>query len=791
MQSTLIIVESPAKCKKIESYLGSGYKCIASFGHVRELMTNRGLKCIDIKNNFNPHYKDIGRQKDNIQKIKRLVPQYNDIILATDDDREGEAIAWHLCNLLKLPISTTKRIIFHEITKSAIQKAILAPTTIDIKKVYSQQARQILDLLVGFTISPILWRHITRFKKESLSAGRCQTPALRLIYDNQMEINKTPGTKCYNIIGYFTKHNLQFNLNTHFDSSDIVETFLEDTIEHSHMFSRSNPKEIVKKCPEPLTTSAIQQKASSILRYSPKDTMRICQNLYEAGYITYMRTDSKNYSQEFIENIQKYIITTYSNKYVNPNLSSLSLSRCKKNTKSNNNKSTKKTNKAKKHNNNAQEAHEAIRPTDITKIVVPDSKKITNKEKKMYALIRNHTIESCMANASYLSLHSKITSVNKYHYTYVCEQIVFPGWKMVCGYEKVNPIYEYLKHLTTTKPISYNKIKASYTIRDLKTHYTEAKLIHLLEQHGIGRPSTFSNILSKIQERNYVKRQNVEGRSIDCVDYELVDNEIEEIEDTKIIGGEKNKLVIQPTGIMVLEFLLKYFSSIFEYDYTKRMEYDLDQIAKGTKIWHTLCKSCYDEMSICVAKIKDDHKEKIHIDDNHTYMIGRYGPVIKTKINGKLRFLKAKPDINLNKLKAGELKLEDVIDNSSSNAKNGSILGTHKGHNVTIHNGKYGIYATYNTKTYSLKTLCKSIDKINLYDIIPFIEGLKNPNPNILRTISPHITLRKGKYGPYLFYKTSDMNKPQFLKLKGFTDNANTCCLDILQKWIYETYNCK
>jgi len=788
MQTTLIIVESPAKCKKIESYLGSGYKCIASFGHVRELITKRGLKCIDINNNFAPHFKEIARQKDNIAKMKRLVTQYSDVILATDDDREGEAIAWHLCQIFKLPISTTKRIIFHEITKSAIQNAVLTPTTINMEKVHSQQARQVLDLLVGFTISPILWRHITRFKKESLSAGRCQTPALRLIYDNQMDINKTPGHKCYNITGYFTKHNLQFNLNTQIDSCDTVETFLEDSVEHPHMFSKNKPKELIKKCPEPLTTSAIQQKASNVLRYSPKDTMKICQNLYEAGYITYMRTDSKNYSQEFLDNIKKLIIATYSEKYIKPDLSSLSLR--KTDDKPKTSKSTKKNSKTKKNPNNAQEAHEAIRPTDISRIIVPDGNKITNKEKRMYTLIRNHTLESCMADALYLSLHCKFTSVNPYHYKYSCEQVVFPGWKIVCGYEEVNPIYEYLKLLTTKKPIAYNKIKASYTIRDLKTHYTEAKLIHLLEHKGIGRPSTFSNIISKIQDRNYVKKQNVEGQSITCIDYELIDNEIEEIEDRKTIGGEKNKMVIQPTGIMVIEFLLKYFDSLFEYDYTKRMEDDLDKIANGNKLWYSLCKSCYDEMNVCVVQIKEEHKEKIHIDDNHVYMIGRYGPVIKTKIDDKLKFLKVKPDIDLNKLKAGELSLEDIIDKSATNVKNGSILGTHKGQEVTIHNGKFGIYVKYNTKTYSLKILNKPIEEIKLYDIIPFIEGLRNTNPNVLRTISPHITLRKGKYGPYLFYKTDDMNKPQFLKLKGFTDNANTCNLEILQNWIQDTYNC-
>ena len=598
MKKTLLIVESPAKCKKIESYLGSSYKCIASYGHIRELDTKKGLSCIEVKNNFNPIFKISPSKKMQVSKIRKAINECNTIMLATDDDREGEAIAWHLCKVFKLPIKTTKRIIFHEVTKSALQRAVTNPTTLDMNKVNAQLSRQVLDLLVGFSISPILWKHISKFKKSSLSAGRCQTPALRLVYENQKEIDTTPGKEGYEIQGYFTKHNIQFKLNKHIDSQEKTDEFLEESINHSHMLKRVKPKETIKKAPIPMTTSAIQQKASNVLRYSPKMTMKLCQNLYEAGYITYMRTDSKQYSQEFIDSAKKYIVNNYDDSYIKKDIHLISLQgKENKGEKTNKkkDKTTKSTKKTKK-DSHAQEAHEAIRPTKITRTIIEPTKKITGREIKLYRLIWIHTVESCMADAKYLNLACFVSAPLKYNYRYNAEQVVFPGWKIVNGYEKVNPLFEYLKIVKTKKPLKYNKIKALYSLRDLKTHYTEAKLVSLLEKKGIGRPSTFSSLITKIQDREYVKKGNISGKKIECIDFELIDNEIEEIEHVKEVGGEKNKMVITPTGIIVIEFLLKYFDVLFNYDYTKNMEDVLDTIAKGNKIWHSLCKTCYEEL---------------------------------------------------------------------------------------------------------------------------------------------------------------------------------------------------
>jgi len=316
----LVIVESPAKCKKIESYLGTGYKCIASFGHIRDLAN--GLKGIDVQNNFKPTFRLLPGKSKYIKPLRAAIKKANQVILATDDDREGEAIAWHICKTFNLPVSTTPRIIFHEITKSAIKKAVANPTVIDMNKVNAQQARQILDCLVGFTISPILWANISR--KSGLSAGRCQTPALRLIYDNQREINNAPGRIAYDTTGYFTDKNLEFKLNHHHKNEVEMGDFLENSVEFKHIYTCSKPSAKKKQPPLPFTTSALQQKASNILHFSPKRTMTTAQKLYEQGFITYMRTDSRTYSKEFIGKAKKFIVDKWSIKYVNDSIYALS-----------------------------------------------------------------------------------------------------------------------------------------------------------------------------------------------------------------------------------------------------------------------------------------------------------------------------------------------------------------------------------------------------------------------------------------------------------------------------------
>lgn len=798
----LIIVESPAKCKKIESFLGSNYKCIASYGHIRELVTKKGLKCIDIEDNYNPIYQNVYKQKKNIEQLKKCVREANEVLLATDDDREGEAIAWHICQVCKLDPKNTKRIIFHEITKTALQKAVSKPCRINMNMVYSQKARQVLDLLVGFTISPILWRNISSNKKSALSAGRCQTPALRLVYDNQIDIDNNPGKKCYSITGYFTNKNIPYSLNTTIDNQEECETFLEDTVNHEHMMSNSIPKHIEKQPPKPLTTSDLQQKASSLLRYSPKKTMKICQTLYENGYITYMRTDSRYYSHEFIESVDTFIQKKYEKKYVGNQLYSLSLnSKNKKTSKDDDkyndehndkqNKNSKKSKKSTKNNTtmNAQEAHEAIRPTDIQRIDIQENSKIKKEEIRMYKLIWNITLESCMANSTYSKFLSTITSPIDALYTYSCEQIQFPGWEIVQGYEEHNKEYHYLLKVNTDKTILYNKIKALYNLRDTKTHYNEAKIISLLEKKGIGRPSTFSSIISKLEERGYVKKENVKGKKINCIDYELVDDEIIEVDNTRIIGEEKHKMVLQPIGKIVIEFLINHYNRIFQYDYTKDMEEELDKIADGNKLWYTLCDVCYKDIIKINKDIKSiEQKKETQLDDDYIFRIARYGPVLMKKVNGKIKYFKIKSDIDIDELKLGNIKPKEAILVEKIN----NSLGLFKDKDVILKKGKYGLYVQYNERNISLKGLHKNEEDICLNDIIPYIDESNNDvsnsntlNRGIVRIINDFASIRKGKFGDYIFYKTTDMSKPKFISLKKSNIDYKNCDISILEEYIH------
>ena len=543
---TLVIVESPAKCKKIEQYLGPGYKVMASYGHLRELSS---LDHIDIKNNFCPTFTIIDNElkRSQIEKLKKEISSAGEVILASDDDREGEAISWHICDMFKLNIEKTKRIIFNEITESALQHAIKNPRTINMNIVHAQQTRQILDLLVGFKVTPMLWKFITKKSEHSLSAGRCQTPALKIIYDNQTEINdsKTGGEKkVYNTIGYFTNSNIAFDLNKQFESDDDVTDFLEGSIDFHHIYTCSQPVKVSRSPPCPFTTSRLQQTASNELHYSPKETMRLCQKLYEAGHITYMRTDSKTYSKDFIETTKEYILRNFptGDAYINENIHLLA------------NGLTKET--GKKSLVTPQEAHEAIRPTTISLKELP--LEIDSKERKMYKLIWTNTLESCMSPAIFYSITATISAFNNNKFSYTSELINFPGWQAAAQKQSAdNKIYHYLQIIKQNDIIPFKKMNSKVIIKNIKHHYTEARLVQLLEEKGIGRPSTFSMLVEKIQERGYVKIEDVTSIQITCNDFELVDKEIYELETKREFGNEKGKLVIQPLGNVVMEFLEK------------------------------------------------------------------------------------------------------------------------------------------------------------------------------------------------------------------------------------------
>lgn len=772
--TTLIIVESPAKCKKIEEYLGPGYKCIATYGHLRELPS---LKNIDIENNFNPNYTiiDDAIKKKQIENIKKEIKKANEVILSLDGDREGEKIAYCVAQIFGLNIEKTKRIIFNEITESALQKAIKNPTRINMNIVHAQQARQILDLLVGFQVSPMLWKYISKNSENSLSAGRCQTPALRLIYDREKEINEAKETEKYNVTGFFTNHNIPFELTPQgkFEKKDDVIDFLDNSSEFDHIYSCSKPIIVFKKTPEPFTTSNLQQTASNELHFSPKETMKVCQNLYEHGYITYMRTDSKKYSKEFIESTKEYINRNYEEKYINENIDNLI-----------------NNGEKKEENTLAQEAHEAIRPTNISLKELPET--LESKEKRMYKLIWENTLESCMSAASFYSITANITASNNLKFIHTSELINFPGWKIVSKkynneINHDNKEYSYLQSIKQNQVVPYKKIISKMSLTNTKSHYTEARLVQLLEEKGIGRPSTFAMLIDKIQERGYVKREDVKGKQLICTDYELENGEIFEIETKKEFGNEKNKLVLQPLGHVVMEFLEKNFNELFNYNYTKQMEDDLDKISQGNKIWHELCRDCNNQISILINNLKGESKLEIKIDENNSYVIGKYGPVIKNTniVDGKTNtiFNKVIKDIDINKLENGDYNLEDILD--TNHKKKQYNLGKYQGHDVILQKGKFGLYISWDKNTKTLKELGNQpIESITFKDVEKYLDE----GSNIIREVSDNITIRKSAKGEYIFYKTTKMKKPVFYNLKGFENDYKNCDINILKNWLKETY---
>jgi len=753
----LVIVESPAKCKKIEQYLGSSYKCLASFGHLRELSS---LQQID--ENFECKYNIIDNsiKRKQIELLRKAIQESDEVILATDDDREGEAIAWHICQLFKLPIEKTERIIFHEVTETALQHAIMHPKRINMNIVEAQQTRQILDLLVGFRITPVLWKCISAQSKKPLSAGRCQTPALKIIYDNHLAIQNTEEKKVYKTTGYFTNLCIPFELNKELDSFEVVD-FLDKTADFNHMYSVSLPRQVKKSCPEPFTTSRIQQTASNEFHFSPKETMSICQTLYEAGYITYMRTDSKKYSPDFVDTAKKFILRTYDESYLHEDIDSLT-------------------------NTKTDTAHEAIRPTNL---LVKELPEMDNKQKKMYRMIWENSLESCMASAIYFSIKAEITSPEKCAYYYTSEQLHFSGWQIVQNKFQKEEKYSYLQNIKNGS-IPYQRVFSKVTI-NTKSHYTEARLVQLLEEKGIGRPSTFSMLVDKIQEREYVKKQDIKGKTITCLDYELEKGEISEIESKREFGNEKGKLVIQPLGIIVMHFLEKNFHSLFHYEYTKEMEDALDKISRGEECREKLCRGCNEQITELVDAIGTS-KQEYKIDENHQYIVGKYGPVIKcTETN---IFIPANTDLDLdmNKLENGEYRLEEITKTAtktkaeSDNPDKECVLGRYEDQVVTIKKGKFGLYVTWGANSKTLKEFGnRPPESIAFEEVEPFLQE----GSNILRKVSENISIRKSKKGNYIYFKTGKMKKPQFFDIQKFYDDFLTCELCILSGWIKEKYN--
>ena len=830
MSFKLIIVESPAKCKSIEKYMGKGYKCVASYGHIREMDTKKGLDCIDRTGetpSYFPKFKNVYKQQKHIQSLKTLTSKASDIFLATDDDREGEAIAWHICIVCKLPIKTTKRIIFHEITQKAVQKAVMNPGIINMKKVEAQQCRQVLDLLIGYTISPVLWKQISY--TAGLSAGRCQTPALRLVYDNQCEIDNDKQEQIFNIYSFFEEtKGLKYDCKPVFTDGDETEDFLMDCAEHDFVSTKTKDKSTKISPPQPFTTSILQQTSSNNLHYSPKQTMQIAQKLYEGGYITYMRTDAKIYSKEFIAQAKPFIKNKYGDEYfaVEERINKLSTHKTQKG-------KTKKSGDA-----NTQDAHEAIRPTNITEIGSKITEKISPQAYRLYTLIRNRTLETLMSDATQNSYTIKIKAPKERIFTTSLKLVMFDGWKIVNGFQDDREIYELYKTIINKNSLfNLSKIHAEETLTKTSSHYTEAKLVSMLESKGIGRPSTFSSLIDKIQERNYVRKEDVEGKNINCKQLILsmdVDKKTNEIVPSltetfvdRVIGTEKNKLVLQPIGKMVIEYLLETCGEYFQYDYTSNMEQSLDNIENKNGIMRDICKECDNSLQNHINKLnlknknddnslnntekKRENPNIYKIDDIHSFKIAKYGPVIQLKEpKKKVVFIPLQKKITMEYMKKHNPTFEELskfIVVKERIFDNLLISNNTEPISVALKKGPYGFYLKYGTENISLdKDIVPKNANIQTINEEIIIERMreyvkeKEDNNNSLsgasktptsRKINEEYSIKTGKYGPYIFFKTDKMKKPKFISLKPFIKkyqkeelNVFTCEIDLITDWL-------
>ena len=846
----LLIVESPSKCAKIESYLGPKYQCISSKGHIREI---DGLSSIDTKNKFQIEYTIIKDKKDHVENMRKTVAKYSplNILLATDDDREGEAIAWHICQVCALDPVLTKRIVFHEITQPALVAAVNAPTRINLSLVAAQQARQVLDMVVGFKISPLLWRNLGSNRKNALSAGRCQTPALRLVFDHHQkytELRSGGMTQIYKVSGIFTNRCIKFDLDTDITSQQSLLEFLEKSKTHEHRLTIGKTRPSTRSPPKPFNTSRLLQVASNICRLSPKQTMNHCQTLYQSGLITYMRTECQKYSDVFLKKSSEYIKSEYGEAYIG-DLAAITLL-------------------------DTTMPHEGIRVTNLS------LSSMTSNDaglSRLYGLIWRNTVESCMAIAKYnMTDYSVSAPLESSQYKYTMETPVFLGWRRVeikdfaaltntqatesslslylrlCAFKSPPTEDEMNKQcaadcaLTTRNfaeqiaksptPLTWSLIESKVTIDSrLPHHYTEASLIQKLEDLGIGRPSTFSSIVETIQERGYVKKTDVKGIQQKCTEYKLRPSSssqhthcvIEKTESEKSFGDEKDKLVIQPTGILVLEFLLQHFDDCFSYDYTKSMETELDIISSRTSeealaTWHTICRKCFDDITEKSKPLAKQTKQTFALSDtaDHVLVFNTYGASIKSLSDKQYSKIRPEVELDLEKAKRGEYTMAELIWREDN-----GCLGKYQGSPVYLKKGKFGLYAEYATgkekNTISLKPLDKSANEIVLEDVVRLIEQKSNviseedaaamflpqsefdndmselsviksgygqeaksnvglsplapsggtgSNKTLLRQLRPDLSIRKGKYGPYIFHQTTKMSKPAFHPIKPLKD---------------------
>lgn len=744
MAKNLVIVESPAKAKTIEKFLGKDYKVESSFGHIADLPSKE--LGVNVDGDFKPKYEISKDKKAVVKKLKELAQKAETVWLASDEDREGEAIAWHLAETLKLDKEKTKRIVFHEITKSAIQKAIENPRGIDYDLVDAQQARRVLDRIVGYELSPVLWRKV----KGGLSAGRVQSVSVRLIVEREREIENFTPVASYRIDAEFSNEDGQTfkaKLPKQFSTKEEAQKFLEKNAKAEFKVAELTKKPAKKSPAAPFTTSTLQQEASRKLYFSVSKTMTLAQRLYEAGLITYMRTDSVNLSDEARKGAEAEIKNAYGEKYSKPRNF---------------------TGKSK----GAQEAHEAIRPTNFAMHSVD----IDRDQARLYELIWKRTIASQMSEAELERTNVKISaSTHNETFTANGEVITFDGFLKVYleGTDDEEVEQEgMLPAMKVNETLLNSFITATERYTRPPARYTEASLVKKLEELGIGRPSTYAPTISTIQNRNYVEKGTVEGVERKYSQLKLQNGAIKDKTLTEKVGADKGKLVPTDIGMIVTDFLVNHFDTILDYNFTAKVEADFDEIAEGKEDWQKMMKSFYKEFHPVVEDVKEnadrESGERILGTDPKTgkqvsVRLGRFGPMVQIGTvddDEKPQFASLSPDQQLN-----TITYEEAMDLF----KLPKQLGEYEGEVVEVNNGRYGPYVKYGKAYVSLP---KGTDplSVELDDAIVLIKEKQKADAPIYMYKDLPVQKGKGRFGPYIKWNNMFINVNKKYDWDNLTD---------------------
>ncbi|MBG6130393.1 DNA topoisomerase-1 [Aquimarina sp. EL_43] len=724
MAKNLVIVESPAKAKTIEKFLGKEYTVASSFGHIADLPSKE--LGVDVDGDFKPKYIVSKDKKDVVKRLKDLSKNADMVWLASDEDREGEAIAWHLAETLKLDKDRTRRIVFHEITKNAILKAIENPRSIDYNLVNAQQARRVLDRLVGYELSPVLWRKV----KGGLSAGRVQSVSVRLIVERERDILGFKPEASYRIDAEFSNQagkSFKAKLPKNFKTKEEAEAFLKKNLGASFKVADLSTKPAKKSPAPPFTTSTLQQEASRKLYFSVSKTMTMAQRLYEAGLITYMRTDSVNLSVEAQNGAKAEIDSAYGSEYSNPR-------------------------QYKGKSKGAQEAHEAIRPTDFSR----HSVNVDYDQQRLYELIWKRAIASQMSDARLERTNVKIdANTHKEQFTANGEVIKFEGFLKVYleGNDDEDEEQEGILPAMKVQESLFNKyISATERFTRAPGRYTEASLVKKLEELGIGRPSTYAPTISTIQNRNYVEKGSKEGEVRNYIQMILSGDAVNEKKLSEKVGSDKGKLIPTDVGMVVNDFLVNHFASILDYNFTAKVEQDFDEIAEGQEDWTHVMKEFYQEFHPRVEDVSQNAErevgERILGEDPATgkvvsVRLGKFGPMVQIGTaddEDKPKFASLPPGQTLS-----GITYEEAMDLFQLPKE----LGVYKGETIVVNNGRFGPYVRFGEKFVSLEKgedpLSTSLDRA-----IELIDAKEKADAPIYVYENLPVQKGKGRFGPFI-----------------------------------------